>query len=74
MTDRTINDADIRAYNGRRSELAELGITIPDLYGQDAYDDESDPTHALRHLQRIEAETNAAIAAERAAEARQRRP
>ena len=38
-------------YNRRRSYLRSIGTAIPDRYGQDQYDDESDPTGAERFWQ-----------------------
>lgn len=63
MSDPT--DADIRAYNERRARLRSEGLRVPpDLYGQDELDDEADPTGALRFYERVNAENDAAIAAE----------
>jgi hypothetical protein len=51
------------AYNERRRILARMGISTPDLYDDDALDDESDPSGAIRYW-RDEANKTARIDAE----------
>jgi hypothetical protein len=50
----------------RRSYLRDQGISIiPDLYGQDAFDDENDPTGSIRFWENLAAETRQNIEYER---------